>query len=307
MQEPETTEGRRTAEIGNRLRALREAKQLTQSDVTKAIGVKRTTVTRWEGGTSNPKNALEKLANFYNVSMEYINSGKTTISNEANEGRVLRIPVLGRRNLMENSNLGISQRLKMLRSERKLTGAEVAAALGVAPGTYRRWETGSNSPHRKLKELAKFYNVSTDFLIKGIETEADSRRNILRIPVLGQIAAGIPIEAIQDVEGWEEIVRPGAGDDVYYGLHIHGHSMEPRLYEGDTVIVKQTDYFEDGDMCIVLIGTKATVKIVNKLPDGILLRAYNEDVYQPHFYSAMQVETLPVRIIAVVIELRCKP
>lgn len=217
MQEPETTEGRRTAEIGNRLRALREAKQLTQSDVAKAIGVKRTTVTRWEGGTSNPKNALEKLANFYNVSMEYINNGKTTISNETNEGRVLRIPVLG------------------------------------------------------------------------------------------QIAAGIPIEAIQDVEGWEEIIRPGAGDDVYYGLHIHGHSMEPRLYEGDTVIVKQTDYFEDGDMCIVLIGTEATVKIVNKLPDGILLRAYNEDVYQPHFYSAMQVETLPVRIIAVVIELRCKP
>lgn len=121
------------------------------------------------------------------------------------------------------------------------------------------------------------------------------------------MAAGIPIEAIQDVEDWEEIYRPGASSEVLYGLRIHGHSMEPRLYEGDTVIVKKQDYFNDGDMCIVLIDTAATVKLVDKHPDGILLRGYNEADYRPHFYTAKQVQEIPIRILGVVIEMRCKP
>ena len=204
-------------------------------------------------------------------------------------------------------NAGISRRLKMLRHKRGLTGEEVAAALHVATSTYRRWELGSNNPKNKLLELAKFFGVSIDFLVDGKEPHADNHRKVIRVPVLGQVAAGIPIEAIQDVEGWEEIVRPGSDSDFYFALHVHGRSMEPRLYEGDTVILKKQDYFQDGDMCVVLVESAATVKIVQKHPDGILLRGYNEAAYRPHFYTAKQVQELPIRILGVVIELRCKP
>lgn len=209
---------------------------------------------------------------------------------------------------MSTTNAGINERIKLLRKERKLTGEEVANALHVSPSTYRRWENGSNRPQRKIEELAAFFNVTTDYLLNGKETEYDKQRNIVRVPVLGRVAAGIPIEAIQEVDDWEEIYHPGAGNDKFFGLRIHGASMEPRLREGDTVIVKKQDYFESGDVCIVLVnGNEATVKVVQKKPNGIVLVGYNAAVYPPHFYSAQEVETLPVRIIGVVIEFRCKP
>lgn len=206
----------------------------------------------------------------------------------------------------EKSN--VSSRLKALRKERELRAEDVAKAMGVSLSTYRRWEAGSNSPHKKIEELAKFFNVSIDFLLRGIESEADKQRNIVKVPVLGRVAAGIPIEAIQEVEDWEEMYKPGIGDDTYFALRIKGASMEPRLREGDIVIVKKTDYFESGDVCIVLVnGNEATVKVVQKQADGLTLIGYNTSVYPPHFYSAKDVETLPVRIIGVVIEFRCKP
>lgn len=206
----------------------------------------------------------------------------------------------------EKSN--VSSRLKALRKERKLRAEDVAKAMGVSLSTYRRWEAGSNSPHNKIDELAKFFNVSIDFLMRGVESEADKQRNIIKVPVLGRVAAGIPIEAIQEVEDWEEMYKPGIGDDTYFALRIKGASMEPRLREGDIVIVKKTDYFESGDVCIVLVnGNEATVKVVQKQADGLTLIGYNTSVYPPHFYSAKEVEELPVRIIGVVIEFRCKP
>lgn len=206
----------------------------------------------------------------------------------------------------EKSN--VSSRLKALRKERKLRAEDVAKAMGVSLSTYRRWEAGSNSPHNKIDELAKFFNVSIDFLMRGVESEADKQRNIIKVPVLGRVAAGIPIEAIQEVEGWEEMYKPGIGDDTYFALRIKGASMEPRLREGDIVIVKKTDYFESGDVCIVLVnGNEATVKVVQKQADGLTLIGYNTSVYPPHFYSAKEVEELPVKIIGVVIEFRCKP
>lgn len=207
---------------------------------------------------------------------------------------------------MDNDSIG--NRLKKLRSERNLKGEDVAAALNISESTYRRWEAGSNRPVRKLKEVADFFNVTTDYILYGKESEKDLHRNIVRVPVLGRVAAGIPIESIQEIEGWEEIYHPGAGDDTFFALRIHGKSMEPRLREGDTVIVKKQDYFNSGDVCIVLVnGNEATVKVVQKKPNGIVLVGYNPSVYPPHFYSIEEIEELPIRIIGVVIEFRCKP
>lgn len=209
---------------------------------------------------------------------------------------------------MSNENSGIGQRLKKLRKERGWTAEDFANKLGLSLSAIRRWESDSNKPTRQIENIAKLFNVSTDYILNGKESKADKNRNIVRVPVLGRVAAGIPIEAIQEVDDWEEIYHPGAGNDKFFGLRIHGASMEPRLREGDTVIVKKQDYFESGDVCIVLVnGNEATVKVVQKKPNGIVLIGYNAAVYPPHFYSAQEVETLPVRIIGVVIEFRCKP
>lgn len=209
---------------------------------------------------------------------------------------------------MTTDNKRIGLRLKALRKERNLRGEDVAKAIGVKPTTYVRWETGTNSPNRKLVALANFFNVSTDYLMTGNESPKDEKRNIVRVPVLGRVAAGIPIDAIQEIEGWEEMYKPGAKDGEYFGLHIKGASMEPRMRDGDIVIVRRTEAFESGDTCIVLVnGNEATCKIVQKQSNGITLIGYNIAVYPPHFYSAAEIEELPVKIIGVVVEFRGRP
>ena len=83
--------------------------------------------------------------------------------------------------------------------------------------------------------------------------------------------------------------------------------MEPRMVEGDVVIVRKQDDVESGDVAIVLInGNDATVKRVKKQKDGITLIATNTSVYEPHYYSNEEIATLPIKILGKVVELRAK-
>lgn len=127
----------------------------------------------------------------------------------------------------------------------------------------------------------------------------------VRIPVLGRVAAGIPIEAIEDVEDWEEIPESMAKNDEYFALRIKGESMSPKLQPGDVVIVKKQNDVDTGDTAIVLVnGNDATVKQIKKTETGIMLVGLNVEVYQPHFYSNKEIEELPVKIIGKVVESR---
>ena len=92
----------------------------------------------------------------------------------------------------------------------------------------------------------------------------------------------------------------------YFGLRIKGASMEPRMREGDVVIVRKQDDADNGDTAVVLVnGDSATVKKIKKMPDGIQLIPTNP-TYDPIYYTAAEVEALPVRIIGRVVELRAK-
>lgn len=127
-----------------------------------------------------------------------------------------------------------------------------------------------------------------------------------RIPVLGDVAAGIPIEAITDIVDYEEIDAAMAATGEFFGLRIKGASMEPRMREGDVVIVRKQDSAETGDTVVVLVnGDSATVKKIKYGPDGISLIPTNPS-YDVQFYSAADVDRLPVRVIGRVVELRAK-
>lgn len=83
--------------------------------------------------------------------------------------------------------------------------------------------------------------------------------------------------------------------------------MEPRICEGDIVVVRKQEDVESGDTAIVLVnGGEATVKKVKKTEDGIMLIANNMNVYSPHFYSNKEIRELPVQVIGKVVELRGK-
>jgi repressor LexA len=124
--------------------------------------------------------------------------------------------------------------------------------------------------------------------------------------VLGEIAAGIPIEAVTDIIDYEEIPEAMARDGEYFALKIKGGSMEPRMLEGDVVIVRKQSMVDTGDIAVVLVnGDSATVKKVKIMPEGIMLIPLNP-AYETMFYPKEDVERLPVQILGKVVELRGK-
>lgn len=82
--------------------------------------------------------------------------------------------------------------------------------------------------------------------------------------------------------------------------------MEPRITDGDVVIVRQQDDCDTGDTAIVIVnGEEATVKRIKKSPEGLMLIPTNP-AYEPLFFSNKEIEQLPVRVVGKVVELRAK-
>lgn len=202
------------------------------------------------------------------------------------------------------------KRLKMLREEKGLTQKDLAEKLSLTPKAISFYELGSREPSGDaLIRMAHILGTTTDYLLGNSTTkEADQKvgRGV-RIPVLGRVVAGIPIEAVEEILDYEEITPELAATGEFFALKIRGHSMEPRMMEGDVVIVRRQDDVDSGDVAIVLVnGDEATVKRVKKQPEGITLIATNTSVYEPHFYSNKEISDLPVRILGRVVELRGK-
>lgn len=203
--------------------------------------------------------------------------------------------------------MALGENIKQARMKAQISQDELAKRLGYkSRSTIAKIESGENDlTQKKVAAFAKALNVSIDFLMDGNGNENNSQG--VRIPVLGRIVAGIPLEAIEEIEDYEEIPRKMAASGEFLALRIKGRSMEPKLTEGDIVIVRKQEDVDSGDTAIVLVnGDEATVKQIKKTEAGIMLIGFNVEVYQPHFYSNEQIEALPVRIIGKVVESRHK-
>ena len=198
--------------------------------------------------------------------------------------------------------------LKKARTSRKLSQAALAHILSVSQQTIGSWEVNRTSPPPEMiTKIAKALGVSTNFLLDA-SAGSPSVHGVLRIPVLGHIPAGIPIEAIEDVLDYEEAPLDwGAGGKEYFALKIKGDSMSPEYMDGDTVIFLVADDCENGDDCAVIInGDDATFKKVIKQMDGIVLQPMNTASYTPTFYNNAEIGHLPVRVIGIAEEIRRK-
>lgn len=197
------------------------------------------------------------------------------------------------------------ERLKKMRIEKNLTQTEIAKMIYISQPAYSKYEMGTASPNPEtLKKLAEVLNVSVDYLI-GNDVPPE-RPGYVRIPVLGRVAAGIPIDAIEEVIDWEDISVDEVGSGEYFGLQIQGQSMEPKISDGDVVIVRRQPDVDSGDIAVVLVnGNDATVKRIKKSPQGVTLIPSNP-AYEPMYYSNEEIESLPVTILGKVVELRAK-
>lgn len=130
----------------------------------------------------------------------------------------------------------------------------------------------------------------------------------LKIPVLGSIPAGIPIELIEDVIDYEDISEEMLkGGKEYFALKVKGTSMWPKYLDGDTIIVLKQNDCESGQDAIVMVnGDDGTFKRVIKKDTGITLEPINQQEYNSVSYSNEDIEKLPIKILGVVKEIRRK-
>ncbi len=205
----------------------------------------------------------------------------------------------------------IADRIKEGMELRGLKQADLVEKTGISKGALSSYISGRYSPKQNnIYLIAKALNVSEAWLM-GIDVSAKRITNTqikkgVTINVLGRVAAGIPIEAVEDIIDTEEITEDMARTGSFFGLQIHGNSMEPKFSEGDIVIVRQQNNAESGDIVIATVnGTDATCKRLMKYENGIALLSTNSD-YDPMFFSNQEIEEKPVRIIGKVVELRAK-
>lgn len=205
----------------------------------------------------------------------------------------------------------LANNLIFLRKQKNKNQTYIANLINKTQAAYAKYERALTEPDtQSLKTLAEFYGVSVDNLISGSTSElfdSHPNKNIgYKIPVLGTIPAGIPIEAVEEILDYEEIPQEWASQGEYFGLKVKGNSMEPRIMNGDVVICRKQSDAESGNVCVIMVnGNDATLKQIKKDTNGIWLVPFNNN-YSPMFYSKEQISTLPVRIIGKVVELRGK-
>ena len=171
----------------------------------------------------------------------------------------------------------------------------------------------SNPDNEKIFLLSKVFGVTEAWLLgynvpryERIENTGPQTPQGLKIPVLGTVAAGIPISAVEEILDYEEVPQSWKNQGEFFGLRIKGDSMKPDINHGDTVIVRKQSTANNGDVVITLVnGDDVTCKKFEKLDNGIILISNNSG-YSPMYFSNEEVVTKPVVILGRVVELRRK-
>lgn len=220
------------------------------------------------------------------------------------------------------------ERLDALCVEHKISKRTLEKEAGLGSGSTSKWKDKLPG-QQSLVKLSRYFNVSVDYLtgesdyktktdevlrhydsitdLPALRTQVkEAKIGTVQIPVLGEVAAGIPINAEENWIDYECISEHLAASGNCFGLKIKGDSMSPRISEGDTVIVRQQDDAESGDIVIVLInGEAATCKRLMKYAEGISLISFNP-AYEPMQFTNKECEEKPVKIIGKVVENRQK-
>lgn len=208
-----------------------------------------------------------------------------------------------------------AQRFEYALARSGMTAAELSKKTGVSEAVISQYRSGKYEPKQdRLEQFAKALDVNEAWLMGysvPMQRSAISTAPAVRIPVYGKVAAGIPIAAVtdftsEDPDDWEEIPAQMARSGEYIALRIDGDSMEPRIRKGDVVIVRLQEQVESGDIAIVFVnGDDAVCKRVRWTDAGLTLISSNPS-YEPLFFTPAEVESLPVRFLGKVVELRGK-
>ncbi len=198
-------------------------------------------------------------------------------------------------------------RIKELRKQMRINQQELAKKVNTTQSNISSWEHEKWQPdNNTLIKLSNIFNCSVDYIL-GLDDNKNSTpaSKPNRIPVLGKIPAGIPIEMIEDIIDYEEI-NPEMlrGGKEYFALKVNGDSMSPKFLKDDILIIRKQDTCDNGAFAIVAVnGDDATFKKVIKKDNYIILQPLNSN-HEAVLYTMEEIEKLPVRILGVVVEIR---
>lgn len=177
--------------------------------------------------------------------------------------------------------------------------ADLCRAVGTTDGQVSSWYNGKYRPNGEtMEKIAKALGVSVAYLLgkEEVPMAALTIPKATETPVLGSVAAGVPIEAQEDVIGSVFTEKPGL-----FALRVKGDSMSPRIMDGDLLLVQPQNTAQDGDLVIALIEGEATCKVLRHNAYGVTLVPFNA-AYAPFVYAGSQAEDL--RVIGKVVESR---
>ena len=153
----------------------------------------------------------------------------------------------------------------------------------------------------KLPETASandIYNSFSPSVIKGgLDNNEDTKENNDDIPVLGKIAAGTPVEAIQNEVSRIPLPANIEKNGEFFGLKVQGDSMiEAGINEGDTVIVKKTDTADNGKIVVALIDNhEAMLKRIRRKGKTVALESANRN-YETKIFGPDRVKVQGVLV-----------
>ena len=194
--------------------------------------------------------------------------------------------------------------IKEYRHSHDLSMQEFADKCGLSKGYISMLERGTHPQNNReiipsigtVQKIASVMGITVDTLLASVD--GDQRIDITKSAPLYETAAGRG--RLNDGYPTDEYNVRLEADEI--AARVVGRSMEPTLLDGDVVIIAAQnvpDY--DGQICLVKInGDESTVKRVERKSNGIMLVGDNTNVYAPKFYTAEEVEQLPVKIEGVV-------
>lgn len=195
----------------------------------------------------------------------------------------------------------IGEKIKQFRLERDMTQGELGEKLGVAKQTIFKYESGeiTNIPLENIKKLCTVFDINVTDLIDlnwfNVK-KVDFKAPIKKIPILGKIAAGTPILAVENHEDYFDTSEFINAD---FALQIQGDSMiGSRIYDGDIVFLRKQSYIENGQIGAFLIDGEATLKIFNKQNNTVMLLSSNPN-YSPIVLSPDKENLILGKLIGV--------
>lgn len=289
------------------LKYLRQLHNIDQLQLAEALGRKSaSSISEWESGKYTPKiGVLSMISSYFNVDLDDMMTKDLELENSMQSWSWS-----DQTNTSDTSDeqqkIIFATNLKHLIDKSEKTQKEVATAIGVSPQTLNTWLQRIALPRMgKIQLLADYFGISKTDLLDPKDPEIQkSSLGTYRIPVLSTVAAGRPMFSDDDVIEYIDYDKEPRNNII--GVRIEGDSMMPAIQDGDTVVIDREAVWEDGDVVIVTVSNNyGMCKRIKRYADGIALISNNPS-YEPKYYSAAEVNALPVRIIGKVKELRRK-